>query len=92
MANDGILLCARINAGAGDGDRTHIASLEGWSSTIELHPHLSDPSTLPPRAVVEGVGFEPTWAYAGRFTVGSLWPLGHPSAISRKPQQQATAL
>ena len=24
--------------GAGDGNRTHIASLEGWSSTIELHP------------------------------------------------------
>ncbi len=28
-------------AGAGDGNRTHVASLEGWSSTIELHP-LSD--------------------------------------------------
>ena len=24
--------------GAGDGNRTHIASLEGWNSTIELHP------------------------------------------------------
>jgi hypothetical protein len=24
--------------GAGDGNRTHVASLEGWSSTIELHP------------------------------------------------------
>jgi hypothetical protein len=24
--------------GAGDGNRTRIASLEGWSSTIELHP------------------------------------------------------
>src|SRR5213082_3245488 len=28
----------RQNAGAGDGNRTHVASLEGWSSTIELHP------------------------------------------------------
>ncbi len=28
--------------GAGDGNRTHVASLEGWSSTIELHPHLID--------------------------------------------------
>src|SRR2546423_5713081 len=27
--------------GAGDGDRTHIASLEGWSSTIELHPPIN---------------------------------------------------
>ena len=25
--------------GAGDGNRTHVASLEGWNSTIELHPH-----------------------------------------------------
>ena len=24
--------------GAGDGNRTHVISLEGWSSTIELHP------------------------------------------------------
>jgi hypothetical protein len=28
-----------IESGAGDGNRTHVASLEGWSSTIELHPH-----------------------------------------------------
>ena len=26
--------------GAGDGNRTHAISLEGWSSTIELHPHI----------------------------------------------------
>ena len=25
--------------GAGDGNRTHVTSLEGWNSTIELHPH-----------------------------------------------------
>jgi hypothetical protein len=25
--------------GAGDGNRTHVTSLEGWSSAIELHPH-----------------------------------------------------
>ena len=24
--------------GAGDGNRTRVASLEGWSSAIELHP------------------------------------------------------
>jgi hypothetical protein len=24
--------------GAGDGNRTHATSLEGWDSTIELHP------------------------------------------------------
>ena len=27
--------------GAGDGNRTHAISLEGWSSTIELHPHTT---------------------------------------------------
>ena len=27
-------------AGAGDGNRTHTTSLEGWDSTIELHPQL----------------------------------------------------
>jgi hypothetical protein len=29
------------SVGAGDGNRTRMASLEGWSSTIELHPHVS---------------------------------------------------
>ena len=29
----------RKNHGADDGNRTHVTSLEGWSSTIELHPH-----------------------------------------------------
>ena len=28
--------------GAGDGNRTHTTSLEGWDSTIELHPRLND--------------------------------------------------
>ena|GEM_PF-5852673 len=27
------------SSGAGDGNRTHVSSLEGWCSTIELHPH-----------------------------------------------------
>ena len=27
--------------GAGDENRTHVASLEGWSSTIELHPQIT---------------------------------------------------
>ncbi len=29
----------RDEHGAGEGDRTLTASLEGWNSTIELHPH-----------------------------------------------------
>ena len=38
-------LLAQILLGAGDGNRTHATSLEGWDSTIELHPrvpHLND--------------------------------------------------
>ena len=30
----------RLKSGAGDGNRTHATSLEGWCSTIELHPHF----------------------------------------------------
>ena len=28
--------------GAGDGNRTHTTSLEGWGSTTELHPHIAE--------------------------------------------------
>ena len=35
-----ILLSYRLMFGAGDGNRTHATSLEGWGSTIELHPHF----------------------------------------------------
>ena len=30
--------CPKACFGAGDGNRTHATSLEGWGSTIELHP------------------------------------------------------
>src|SRR5215469_6642523 len=67
-------------AGAGGGNRTHVASLEGWSSTIELHPlewpfqslHQAFDPAATSRALVEGVGFEPTKTYVGRFTVCCL--------------------
>ena len=29
-----------IEFGAGDGNRTHTTSLEGWGSTTELHPRV----------------------------------------------------
>ncbi len=32
--------------GAGDGNRTHTTSLEGWDSTIELHPHFGTKAIL----------------------------------------------
>ena len=33
---------------AGDGNRTHVSSLEGWCSTIELHPHKLESSKMLP--------------------------------------------
>ena len=30
----------KIKNGAGEGNRTLTASLEGWNSTVELHPHF----------------------------------------------------
>jgi hypothetical protein len=41
---NGALICfapvLKYCHGAGDGNRTHVSSLEGWCSTIELHPHM----------------------------------------------------
>ena len=48
VSNRGILSPVRLPVppprqqffGAGDGNRTHVTSLEGWGSTIELHPQV----------------------------------------------------
>ena len=50
--------------GAGEGNRTLVVSLEGFCSTIELHPliHEADADPLDPLCVVEGEGFEPSKA------------------------------
>src|SRR5271167_2241837 len=59
-------VAAPRNAGAGDGNRTHIASLEGWSSTIELHPHSAhqrDPLPLPD--LVPTLRYRPRFRSAG---------------------------
>src|SRR4029077_12216273 len=42
--------------GAGDGNRTRIASLEGWSSTTELNPRVSFRLLQPSAARVGGGG------------------------------------
>ena len=63
-----------MQRGAGEGNRTLVLSLEGFSSTIELHPpaipiHSSLPATSSSaaavntkRKLVEGEGFEPSKA------------------------------
>ncbi len=41
----GVRFGDEVWSGAGDGNRTHVTSLEGWSSTIELRPPRRE---LPP--------------------------------------------
>ena len=57
--------------GAGEGNRTLVVSLEGFCSTIELHPHLAACCPVNGRRpklklkhiiLVEGEGFEPSKA------------------------------
>ena len=52
---------------AGDGNRTHVSSLEGWCSTIELHPHT-----------VGVTGFEPatSWSQTRRSSQAEPHPEG----------------
>ncbi len=73
-------------ARAGDGNRTHTTSLEGWSSTIELHPlvavsircQLSAKKTL-----LAGTGFEPVKALPPDLQSG---PFGHSGIPPNIPQ------
>lgn len=37
-STEGRILCLGWKPGAGDGSRTRVTSLEGWSSTVELRP------------------------------------------------------
>ena len=62
-----------IQLGAGEGNRTLTTSLEGWCSTIELHPHHSKRITLLILSktlliLVEGEGFEPSKTEVNGFT------------------------
>src|SRR3974390_2534003 len=68
------------NAGAGEGNRTLVISLEGCCSTIELHPRSV--SSALRRPLVGEVGLEPKKAAASGFTVRPLCRSGH-SPVSR---------
>lgn len=35
-----------LTNGADDGNRTRVASLEDWGSTIELHPHIREGTSI----------------------------------------------
>jgi hypothetical protein len=59
----------RLGGGAGDRDRTGMASLEGWGSAIELHPHERPPSVR----VLRGASLMPAVARSEirRLTLGA---------------------
>ena len=63
-ASDATFPKLQSRRGAGEGNRTLVLSLEGFSSTIELHPHKLQPHLLRsrPKFMVEGEGFEPSKA------------------------------
>src|ERR1700730_15771088 len=65
--------CLSKCAGAGEGNRTLVVSLEGFCSTIELHPpcpnrcvfrafKMRQGTQTPANELVEGEGFEPSKA------------------------------
>src|SRR4051812_26950083 len=63
-----VLAIRSTETGAGEGNRTLVISLEGFSSTIELHPQGPSTSTAlhffstANQPVVEGAGFEPAYS------------------------------
>ena len=62
---------------AGDGNRTHVSSLEGWCSTIELHPHI-----------IGVTGFEPatSWSQTRRSSQAEPHPEGFVVCVSSVTQ------
>src|SRR5476649_770536 len=78
------LLCSPT--GAGEGNRTLVVSLEGFCSTIELHPrgciHLHYYYQLLCN-LVEGAGFEPAYS---KEQIYSLSPLTTRPPLREEPQ------
>ena len=65
--------------GAGEGNRTLTTSLEGWGSTVELHPHVTSRETFARDEhdrVVGGAGFEPAKAMPPDLQSGPVDRLG----------------
>ncbi len=57
--------------GAGDGNRTHMASLEGWSSTTELHLHISERISIYNALPIYHKAWEKSSLYLKDFRQGS---------------------
>ena len=73
--------------GAGNGIRTRDPEL----GRLALYQLSYSRSAIADLVLVERGGFEPPKAYAGRFTVCSLWPLGNLSSHASREAQLASA-
>ena len=64
---------------AGDGNRTHVSSLEGWCSTIELHPHI-----------IGVTGFEPatSWSQTRRSSQAEPHPVFFCASLLSYPRRK----
>ena len=62
-------LSYRPNNGAGDENRTHDISLEGWGFTIKLHPQMAVPTGIEP--AISCV----TGRHVNRYTTGPTYIL-----------------
>ncbi len=60
---------------AGDGNRTHVSSLEGWCSTIELHLHTNS---------IGVTGFEPATSWSQTRRSSQAEP--HPGCLTSVPR------
>ena len=67
--------------GAGDGNRTHVTSLEGWNSTIELHPQ-----TLTTDDILSNYGLFVN-AFAAHFLVSIPFYFLHHHPLIRKKRR-----
>ena len=80
--------------GAGDGNRTHVTSLEGWGSTIELHPP-KDRSLCDIKTLCNTVGsggekrIRTSEGGANGFTIHPCWPLRY---LPVKPKASSPGL
>ena len=50
----------RTYYGAGDGNRTHTTSLEGWNSTTKLHPRIYDFAIISHQSLIVNIYFKKT--------------------------------
>ena len=82
-----LIICSSLRyfREAGDGNRTHVSSLEGWCSTIELHPQFAE--TVKVVYSIGVTGFEPatSWSQTRRSSQAEPHPVNKVSRFAFNP-------